>query len=703
MATCNTVPLTDGLVLIWRQKDGWQYVDIDVSSIPWVNEADVCECLEDCDKIKSMDAKDAHLQSQINDLNNQTNNLREKGEDLQDQINDINDKDASQDNIINNINTEISWLKTDYINVINKVKSLWIHTILDPTYTTFEDWVNNVYIPACWTSENEYSEWDWYFNTNPAMDSTQSVYVNVRKPNSTEPCSINDWYKLPYDIPALAIIWIDPIFVRHPYRWRFEIGIDPDKLADFISKLDKLDLSTVKLYLWDVYLDWIIKESLTIQENLNVWDTIETTDLTVNEHATINELTVNSWHIETHVWNEDFLWDINVTWDVNAINGQYDGNVQIDWNINVDWHTETKTIHAKEWCIEKFTCPVEFDDDVNVWDTIINNENITVNEVHTHNIHNEWDTHLEWPVTIISNSFNLVDPDTKEVICLQNMAKNLSRPSYWFFTFSWWWTFSNPWYSTAVMWIWWNGIQYFNMKQNEWLEPSQQCAYVEFNSWEWTQVSRDIFNQTPWVWMTETSGWARQIFIYWSDPENAWVYRISFHLTLWFSDLNSANPFNFYAHRAWICLYNMDNINDYIIFDDKHASWRDVWSWTDTHYHTYDDYDDISWTRTRNTSSYTTTINWYTTTWWARKPVWYTAIPVIRSDDHYTYEVNIDYPITSDYYVAPYLKVSTWEPSLFPQGKFSITEWKWVSWWVSRLSIVKVANLWTPYEYHCEG
>ena len=154
MATCNTVPLTDGLVLIWRQKDGWQYVDVDVNSIPWVNEADVCECLEDCDKIKSMDAKDAHLQSQINDLNNQTDQLREKDEDLQDQINDINDKDNAQDDVINNINTEISWLKTDYINVINKVKSLWIHTILDPTYTSFEDWVNNVYLPACWTAEN---------------------------------------------------------------------------------------------------------------------------------------------------------------------------------------------------------------------------------------------------------------------------------------------------------------------------------------------------------------------------------------------------------------------------------------------------------------------------------------------------------------------------------------------------------------------
>ena len=103
MATCNTVPLTDDLVLLWRTKSGWQYVEIDVDSIPWVNEADVCECLEDCEKIKALDAKDANLQSQINDLNNQTDKLREKDDDLQDQIDNINDKDESQDNIINNI------------------------------------------------------------------------------------------------------------------------------------------------------------------------------------------------------------------------------------------------------------------------------------------------------------------------------------------------------------------------------------------------------------------------------------------------------------------------------------------------------------------------------------------------------------------------------------------------------------------------
>lgn len=711
MATCNTVPLTDDLVLLWRTKSGWQYVEIDVDSIPWVNEADVCECLEDCEKIKALDAKDANLQSQINDLNNQTDKLREKDDDLQDQIDNIKEKDVSQDNVINNINTEISSLKTDYINVINKVKSLWIHTILDPTYTSFEDWVNNVYIPSCWTAENEFSEWDWYFNTNPAMDSSQGVYVNIRKPDSTEPCSINDWYKLPYDIPALAIIWIDPIFVRHPYRWRFEVGIDPDKLADFISKLDTLDLSTVKLYLWDVYLDWIIKESLTIEENLTVWDTIVTNDLTVNEHATINNLTVNEWHIDTHIGNEEFLWDINVEWDVNAINAHYDGNVQIDWNINIDGHTETNTIHAKEWCIEKFTCPVEFADDVVVWDTIINNENITVNEIHTHNVINEWDTHLEWPVNIISNSFNLIDPDTQETICLQNVVKNLSRPSYWFFTFYWWWTFSTPWYSTAVMWLGGNGIEYFNRKQNEQLPPLQQCAYVPFNTWDshtdpswasftWTKVLWDEQNQTPWVWLVRPASWAWQIMIYWADPENAWVYRISFHMTVWFTDLSAQSPRDFYAHRAWICLYNLDDITDYVIFDDKHASGRDIWEYTHTHqYYDANDWEDASGSSTR--TSHASTMKSYTTTW--AKEEWYVDRQIVRSDDHYTYEVNIEVPISTNYYVAPYIKVSTWYSSLSAQWKFTITDWKWVTWWVSRLSIVKVANIGNVYEYHCEG
>lgn len=696
---CNTRPLTDAIVLVWKTKDGWQYVEIDVDSLPWVNEADVCECLEDCDKIKAMDAKDANLQNQIDNLKKEDDKLREKDTDLQDQINDIKDKDNSQDNIIDQVNTEISSLKTDYINVLNRLKALWIHVILDPTYTTFEDWVDNVYIPWCWTASNEYTEWDWYINTNPALDSSQSVYVNIRKPESTEPCSINDWYKLPYDIPALAIIWIDPIFVKHPYRWRFEVGIDPDKLADFISKLDSLDLSSVKLYLWDVYLDWIIKESLTIEENLNVWDKITTEKLEVKEQATIKELVAETWHIDTHVWDENFLWDINVTWDINAINWHYDGNVDIDWHLNVDWHTETDTIHAREWCIERFTCPVEFDDDVKVWDTIINNENITVNEVHTHNIYNEWDTHLEWPVTIISNSFNLVDPDTKEVICLQNMAKNLSRPSYWFFTFYWWWTFSNPWYSTAVMWLWSNFIKTFNTEQNKSLSPLQQCDYVDYTAWEWTEIRIDHLNMTPWVWLLESSAWNCPI-IYWADPKNAWIYRISFHLTVWFTDLSPSSPWDFFAHRAWVCLYNLDNLSDHVIFDDKHASGRDIWEFEHTHsYYDANDGEDSSGSQTRTTAK--ATMKSYTTTW--AKEEWYVNRQIVRSDEHYTYEVNVDYPISTNYIVAPYLKVSTWYSELHPHGKFTITEWAWVSWWVSRLSIVKVANLWEPYEYNCEG
>ena len=91
----------------------------------------------------------------------------------------------------------------------------------------------------------------------------------------------------------------------------------------------------------------------------------------------------------------------------------------------------------------------------------------------------------------------------------------------------------------------------------------------------------------------------------------------------------------------------------------------------------------------------------YTTTW--AKEEWYVDRQIVRSDDHYTYEVNIEVPISTNYYVAPYLKVSTWYSSLYPQWKFTITDWEWVTWWVSRLSIVKVANVWNVYEYHCEG
>lgn len=691
MACKKWLPLSDSLVLVGKSKCTWQVVDIDPMSLPWVNDMNVCEALDDCQTIKNLKSKDVNLQHQIDQLVIEKNKLIEKDKDLQDQIDANNERDDSQDSVINQINTEISSLKTDYITVINKLNSLWVNVVLDETYNSFEDWIENVYIPACWTAENEFSKWDWYINTNPSIDSEQWVYVNIRDKDSTEPCSINDWYKLPYDIPELAIIGIDPIKVVHPYRWRFEVSIDQDKLADFISKLDHLDLSSVKLYLWDVYLDWVIKESLHIQEDLNVDNTTNTQNLNVTKNANIQNLYAEEWCIKVHKCDEKFLWDVNIEWDVNAINAHYDGNVNVDWGINVEWHTETDTIHAREWCIERFTCDTDFTwHNVIIWDTTLNNSNVTTPTTITQHLHVHQDAHFDWHVNITSNSFNLTDPDTWEITCLQNAVKNMFTPSYWFFTMWWNSSFTSNEYTTSCVWIWNTLIKQFNDLENIPLSHNQQCYYIWKGN---TTLTWDQENSTSWVW--QRADWA--ININSSNLDYAWIYRISFHMTIWIN--KDAWSLRNYAHRAWIIVANADDLTKYSIYDDKHATWRDVYTYK--HLHSTRDYNNwewASWTSTHDTYEHTFTP--YEV--WQSIPEWFSNID-FSSDDHYTYEVNIEMPLQNrDYVIIPFIKFSSWNPDRKVAWSFSITDWKWVTWSLARLSIVKIANLWEPADIHCE-
>ena len=685
MACKKWLPLSDSMVLVGKSKCTWQVVDIDPMSLPNVNDMNVCEALDDCQTIKNLKSKDVNLQHQIDQLVIEKNKLIEKDNDLQNQIDENNARDDSQDSIITQINTEISSLKTDYITVINKLNSLWVNVILDEDYTNFEEWIENVYVPACWLAENEFSEWDWYINSNPSLDSENWVYVNIRDKDSTEPCSINDWYKLPYDIPELAIIGIDPIKVVHPYKWRFEVSIDQDKLADFISKLDHLDLSTVKLYLGDVYLDWVIKESLHIQEDLTVDNNTNTQNLNVSKNANIQNLYAEEWCIKVHKCDEKFLWDVNIEWDINAINAHYDGNVNVDWWVNVEWHTETDTIHAREWCIEKFTCDTDHTwYNIINWDTVINNSTTNTPTVLTQHIHVTQDAHFDWNIVINSNSFNLTDPDTWETVCMQNLAKNAFTPSYWFFTLEWSWVLSEWRTSSSVVWLWSDWVLRFHDSQRD---IDRNSVYV----WkQWTNIVWDEENATSWVWMDPVT---KFITINWSNPDYAWVYQISMQMVIRFAKEDQTWYKNIYAHRAWFVVYN-SALTNRKIYDDKHATWDD--DWTYKHSHSYTDYACECWSTTRTTSenSMRSFRIWNDNQWYSDFHP--------NSDDHYTYTVNVTIPINEDMLLAPYLKVSSWVEWMPVVWKFEIMNWQWVSWWNAALSVVKIANVWKPVDIHCE-
>lgn len=375
MATCNTVDLSDAMTILWKKKCTGQLVEIDPDSLPNVNDANVCEAINDCDTIKAMKVKEQQLSSEVANIQTALDEFRGNESDIGNRMDSIESTQTSQGEVIDQVNTEISGLKTEYIRVVNKIKSLWMHVVLDDHFTTFEDWIENVYIPNADAAVNEYKEGTWYFNVNPSIDSEQSAYINVRKEGDTSEYGINDWYKLPYNLPTLAIIGVDPVTVKHPYRWRFEVGIDPAKLADLISKLDSLDLSDVKVYLGDVYLDWVIKESLHIQEDLTVDNAINTKELSVSHAANIAEWYINQWHISTHDAKETFTDDVkmngalDVDWSFTWLNATLTNDLSAR-NVNASARVNANSIEAVSWRIQTHTGNEQFNWNISATGTI---------------------------------------------------------------------------------------------------------------------------------------------------------------------------------------------------------------------------------------------------------------------------------------------------------------------------------------------
>lgn len=392
MATCNTVDLSDAMTLLWKKKCTGQLVEVDPASLPNVNDANVCEAIDECDTIKAMKVKDSEMSAKIANIDTALDEFRANEESIGNRMSSIEETQGSQWSVIEQVNTEISGLKTEYIRVINKIKSLGMHVVLDDHFTSFEDWVENVYIPNAWAAVNEYKEWVWYFNTNPAIDAEQSAYINVRKEWDTSEYSINDWYKLPYSLPTLALIGVDPIKVLHPYKGRYEIGIDPKKLADLIANLDSLDLSDVKVYLWDVYLDWVIKESLHIQEDLTVDNWITTKDLDVSHIANIGEWYINKWHITTHDDKETFTDDVkmngklDVDGNFSALNASVTNKVSAR-DLEASASVTANSITATTWRIATHTGNEQFNGNITATGSV-NAANMNVEATLTaHDVH----------------------------------------------------------------------------------------------------------------------------------------------------------------------------------------------------------------------------------------------------------------------------------------------------------------------------
>lgn len=655
--------------------------------------------------VNGMRAKEQQLQAQINGLNDSINKsviwpvgdkwIKQRLDDVEAGLEEANDRVDQQNTVISEIGDNITLLKGMSTRQDEKINSLQKNVIADDTYFNFEDWIENVYIPQWDAPVNKYSQWDIYMNVNPDVAATNATYVCIRPVGSTTPLSANDWQQMYYSAPAdvMAILGIDPIKVTHPYKHEWVISVDPNRLADMIGQLRTLDLSDVEVTLWEVYFEPIIKESATIQENLTVWNTTTTKELDA-EVAYIDRACIRELSCDADFSGTPTFGTINVD-QIEANNYHQEwGNFNIEGaNVSITW--DTVNIPAIEW-------DTYFGDDVYAPNINITNKT-TTEYLDVHNdAHFDGYVNINWYLKYIDPT----DPEQK-IICVDNAVKNLFRPSFWIFTISGnWYTDSSNTYTNLVFWLWSDAISLFNYNQNKDLPIADQVYLIS----HWiaqnnTQLVWDKWYTTPWVeWIKYGSLW-NAIQINWDNWQDQWIYRIDFNMTIEMNDLEDWTPMNIWAHRAWIVCYDLARIEEpydpnnpwFFIIDDKNSAPYPLWKLNYSHSHTYTDYDDISWTSTKNTS--TNTISIENPDRCDPSGVW--SDVVTRVGNHYTYTKSLMVPINWKFLVAPFFKPSSWCPNKWVKVKFGIPTWQWQTWSKAQIFIQKVAWTSVPYEYYC--
>lgn len=687
------------------------------------------------------------------------NNLEECCEDKQDKIDQVN-------TVISEIGDNITLLKWMYTRQDIKINGLLRNVILDDTYRNFSDWVENVYIPQWESLENKYTQWDIYMNVNQDVWATNAVYVCIRHYSSKQPLSANDWQELYYSAPSdvQAILGIDPVEVTHPYKHERVISVNPDKLADMLAQLTSLDLSNVDVTLWDVYFNPIIKESVTIQEDLTVWNNTTLNHLEWND-AHIREACIDKMTCDTNFTGKPTFLNAELTWtfdvhEIDADTATIDdaciskmscdtdftdvipefGTTNINTQLNVK-RTEWEWAHFKKACIEEMVCdtkyewkveagewdvtnltvetlvqewgtaefnwPVEFNWTVELniveWDTtfndVINAPDINItNNTTTENVTVNNNTTLNWPVNI--NSYINFLWDDWRIICVGNALQNLYRPSYWIFTITGSWAaYAINWTNNLLYWLWSNAVQLFNQHQSD-----PVLLVPIWWSWIWansTVLHWDTNHTTPWVEMVSWQWWS-YILINWNNWDDAWLYTIEFNMTIEFSDISDNSPMNIWSHRAWVVVYDADNIAEWWwIIDDKTTAAQNLYKYTFTHSHWYydsDTWEDSDGSENRTTDPYIFSIEnpdrCNPHSWWSDV--------VIRAWNHYTYTKTLTIPVDKKVFVAPYFKPSAGCENKWLHFNFNIPEWTWNTGSEAQIFIHKVANLSAvPYEFHC--
>lgn len=311
---CNVKPSSETVLMAY--DDCNKEHEISIADLEIVPQTDVEQALQTSPTISWLKAKNAQVQSQIDNINDvKIPTLTTAIQAAKDAAENAAWVVWDEQQVISELNDNIVMLK--WWNVRQDAAIKWLSTkvIVDTIYNNFEEWVENVYIPQCESITNKFSRWDIYINANQSIAATNATYINTRTANSTTPCSANDWQELYYSAPADVITYlgIDPLVVNHPYKHEWTVSIDPYKFQDFMANLKSLDLSNVDVSLWEVYFEPVMKESLKIQENLEVGNTTKTKDLNVTQKATIADAEINTAKINTINWSMNINWATTIS------------------------------------------------------------------------------------------------------------------------------------------------------------------------------------------------------------------------------------------------------------------------------------------------------------------------------------------------------------------------------------------------------
>lgn len=305
----------------------------------------------DSTTIDSLKRKDTELKKEIDKLkDNIGSNIGNKLSQLEECCEENKKKNDEQDSRLNEINTNISFLKGWNTKQDNKIDSLNKNVIVDNTYNNFQEWFENVYMKN--PDKFNWKPGDIYINNNPNNTATNGTWIStgpgtgpgtgpsttvVNNNNTTIDATthpINNRVELTVQQPSdkISILGIDPIKVDHPSKHERVVSMDPDKLGKLISELPRLDLSKTEIKLGKVFTTPIYKDDARFELNVTVEGDTLLNNLIVEGLARFNEIIVRDLKVET----------------ISSPQVTIEHNATIQENLTVHNHTTTEYITVNQ-------------------------------------------------------------------------------------------------------------------------------------------------------------------------------------------------------------------------------------------------------------------------------------------------------------------------------------------------------------------